>query len=242
MKKNKTILALIAILCITVSVVSGCGGNDETVTTTASQTADEESTASTDKTTIPKEITTATTVYSDENYTYHSYVYQTEKETDSKGAEYTYKVTSTTEFVPVSIVTVPKTTKVQTTKPPLNSSTQKTEKENVASSQRNPVVSTQPVKEISEGISVLTKTTPVLAGNSVTITVCGTPGKTYSIEFYDEGSTPSVTSGLENKKANEEGIVSWTFSTSPLCSAGSKKIIVKENGSKNYLQTSITVN
>lgn len=233
MKNFKLISVVFLIICLSFSVFSGCNGNSksETTTTTVSTDAPEVTTESNE------EVTTGTTVFSDENYTYHSIVYKTEKATDNNGGEYTYAVIPTTEFIPASIVTTPKTTRIesttQTSKPTENTKT---------TTQNSAPESTKKIEELSKGIGVLTKTTPVRAGNSATITVLGNPDKSYTIEFYEDGSTPSTASGLETKKANSAGFVSWTFSVSPLCTPGEKKIIIKEIGSDNYIQTSITIN
>lgn len=231
MKNFKLVSIIFLIICLSVSVFTACKNDYANETTTSSASSE-----STNKT--QEAATTGTTVYYDENYTYHSIVYKTEKATDAKGDEYTYAVMPTTEFVPITIVTTPKTTRIETT----SQSVKVTEAEKTTQpASRNPIISTEPIKEISKGIGVLTKTTPVMAGNSATITVLGNPNETYTIEFYEEGSTPSVASGLEAKKSNNAGFVSWTFSVSPLCSAGEKKIIIKEKGSQNYIQTSITI-
>lgn len=240
MKNIKKILILLLIFSMAFSIFSGCNNNTEAKT----DVSDTETTTEV----IPDEkkeeneiITSGTTVFSDENYTYHSVVYKTEKSTDKKGNEYTYAVVPTTEFVPITIITTPKTTRIETTKAESTKEIDTTKKQPANESSTRKTGSTEPIKEISEGLSVLTKTTPVIAGNSVTITIMGNPNKNYSIEFYEEGSTPSVTTGLETKKSDDSGCVSWTFSVSPLCSAGPKKIIVKEKGTNNHVQTSITV-
>lgn len=229
MKKFKLISIIFLIICLAFPVLSGCNNGNDSETTTSSTTAATSESG--------EEVTTGTTVFSDGNYTYHSVVYKTEKATDSSGDEYTYAVIPTTEFVPASIVTTPKTTRIEstakTTKP-----TEKTE----ATTKEKTTGSAKPIEEISEGVGVLTKTTPVRAGNSATITIIGEPEKKYNIYYYEDGSTPSTASGLEEKTANGAGFVSWTFKTSPDCPAGAKKIIIKEVGSDDFCQTSITIN
>lgn len=232
MKNFKLISIIFLVICLSVSVFSGCkgNGNSETTTTTAASNTTESTSDST------KEVTTGTTVFSDENYTYHSVVYQTEKSTDKSGDEYTYAVIPTTKFVPVTIVTTPKTTRIETT-----STTAKQTEKHETTTEKQSHVSTEPIKEISKGIGVLTKTTPIMPGNTATITVLGNPKESYTIEFYEDGSTPSNDSGLKTKKANDSGFVSWTFTISRECTPGEKKIIIKEIGTENYIQTSITV-
>ena len=97
------------------------------------------------------------------------------------------------------------------------------------------------INEKSVGISMLTKTDPVQIGNQATIFIQGTPGKTYSIDFYETPSTAAATSSLEDKKADTNGFVSWTFEISKTCNPGKRKLIIKENSSSNYLETLITV-
>ncbi len=97
------------------------------------------------------------------------------------------------------------------------------------------------VNEKSVGISMLTKTDPVQTGNQATIFVQGTPGKTYSIEFYETPSVVASSSSLEDKKADANGFVSWTFKIGSNCNPGKRKLVVKEKNSSNYLETSITV-
>ena len=223
--KIKILSAVILAFCTAGAVFSGCG-KTETISSTAepSDTAAE----------TYAEPTSGITVYSDENYTYHSVVYDDRTASDSKNIG-GYAYASTSEFVPITIATEPRATVIAKTS--AAATTHKTE----ATTKRVSSGSTEKIDEISKGIGVITKTTPVLPGNTATITVLGNPNKSYSIEFYEEGSTPSVTSGLENKTANQAGFVSWTFTVSPLCSAGNKKIIIKEIGSDNYIQTSITI-
>ncbi len=97
------------------------------------------------------------------------------------------------------------------------------------------------INEQSIGISLLTKSESVLIGNEATIFIQGTPGKTYSIEFYETPSTAANSDSLKDKKADENGIVSWTFEIKSNCNPGKRKLIIKEKNSSNYLETSITV-
>lgn len=239
MKKNiQIILAVILTLCTLLCVAVGCGKNQP-----SSETDSETNTESSE---ISKEIkneetySQKTTVYSDENYTYHSVVSETttdkKAENDNVGASYSYA--STTEYIPITIVTEPKTTSIAATTTTAAATTQTTA---ATTTKRNSLISTKKADEISKGIGIITKTSPVKPGNTATVTILGNPNKSYTIEFYEEGSTPSVGSGLEIKTANKAGFVSWTFSISPLCSAGSKKIIIREKGSDNYVQTTIEV-
>lgn len=101
--------------------------------------------------------------------------------------------------------------------------------------------SDEKIEEKSKGISLVTKSTPVMVGSSATIMIQGTPNKKYSIEFYESSSKKASYSGLESKNADENGLVTWTFEIDESCESGNRKIYIKENSSGNYLQTSITV-
>ncbi len=103
-------------------------------------------------------------------------------------------------------------------------------------------VSNDKVEEKAVGISMLSKSDPVKTGNHASIIIQGTPGKTYTIEFYDSINKKASYSELTEKTADENGFVSWSFKIRNSCDLGTRKIIIKENNSDNYLQTSITVN
>lgn len=94
------------------------------------------------------------------------------------------------------------------------------------------------VNEKSVGLFLLSKTDPVQTGNQATVFIQGTPGKTYSIDFYE---TLSSTAKIDDAKADANGFVSWSFEITDSCSPGKRKIIIKENDSANYIETSITV-
>ncbi len=97
------------------------------------------------------------------------------------------------------------------------------------------------IEEIRNGISVVTKTTPVIIGNSATVMVQGTPGKKYSIDFYENSSNAADYNGLEDKTADSNGFVTWTFEIKSTCQAGNRRIVIKEKNSNKFAQTSITV-
>ena len=97
------------------------------------------------------------------------------------------------------------------------------------------------INEKSVGIFMLSKTDPVQVGNQATIFIQGTPGNTYSIEFYETPSSAAKLVELEDKKADANGFVSWSFEIRNTCNLGKRKVIIKEKGSDNYIETSITV-
>lgn len=107
-------------------------------------------------------------------------------------------------------------------------------------STRTPVNSDK-VEEINNGITVITKTSPVSRGNGASIIIYGTPGKTYSIEFYESGDNAVKSEELSDKTADDNGFASWTFKIAENCESGNKKIIVREKNSNKFVQTSITV-
>ena len=102
---------------------------------------------------------------------------------------------------------------------------------------KKPVV----IEEKANGISLVTKSSTVMAGTSATIMIQGTAGKSYSIDFYKTASSKASSSGLEDKKADENGFVSWTFKVDDDCESGNHKIYVAEKNSSKYIQTYITV-
>ncbi len=97
------------------------------------------------------------------------------------------------------------------------------------------------ISEIRNGISIVTKTTPVIVGNSATVMIQGTPSKKYSFDFYETSSKTASYNGLEDKTADSNGFVIWSFEIKNTCPVGNKKIIIKELGSDKFIQTSITV-
>ncbi|MBQ8014622.1 MAG: hypothetical protein IJ264_00365, partial [Clostridia bacterium] len=101
--------------------------------------------------------------------------------------------------------------------------------------------STEVIPEKSNGISLMTKTTPVVIGNSAVIMVQGTAGKKYTIDFYKSADKTADYDGLETKTADSNGFVTWTFVIDDSCDRGNRKIVIKEKNSSNYLQTSIAV-
>lgn len=98
------------------------------------------------------------------------------------------------------------------------------------------------IPDISNGISLLSKTSPTSKGTQASITVMGTPNKEFTIEFYENGNDNlSKSAEFKAKTSNSSGIVTWVFSVPTSCGSGNNKIVIKEKGSKNSLQTSITV-
>lgn len=98
------------------------------------------------------------------------------------------------------------------------------------------------IPDISKGISLLSKTSPTSKGAQASVTVMGTPNKEFTIEFYENGNDNlSKSAEFKAKTSNSSGIVTWVFTVPTSCGSGNNKIVIKEKGSKNSLQTSITV-
>lgn len=98
------------------------------------------------------------------------------------------------------------------------------------------------IPDISNGISLLSKTSPTAKGTQASVTVMGTPNKEFTIEFYENGNDNlSKSAEFKAKTSNSSGIVTWVFTVPTTCGSGNNKIVIKEKGSKNSLQTSITV-
>lgn len=219
MKKIQILTAGVLSVCLFATVFTACDkktDNEETSTTAADTTA----------TVFPtNEEGTAYSMGAD-GYKYYIY--------DTPSAETTEKsdVQSTGHTI-MSLTTVAKTTEKKEIK------TDKSTKKNETTTKGS--VSDETVKDEIKGFSVLSKTTPVKRGNTASVTIMGQAGKSYSIEFYSDADTVSTANGLTPKKADSNGFVTWTFEIGYDCEAGNRKIIIREKGSDNFVQTSITV-
>ena len=69
----------------------------------------------------------------------------------------------------------------------------------------------------------------------------GTPGKQYSIDFYESPGKKADYSDLNTQTADDSGFVSWSFIIEETCAKGPRKLYIKEKNSSNYIQTSIFV-
>ena len=96
------------------------------------------------------------------------------------------------------------------------------------------------IPEISNGLSVQFKSSPVIKGNDATIAVNGTAGKEYVIEVYRNDKDTLTSDNLKPQTAAASGVVSWTFDTDN-CNVGYRKIINREVNSDKHIPTSITV-
>lgn len=136
-----------------------------------------------------------------------------------KAASETVKFEETTARIEKSTAAVTKVTKI-----------------NVPSEAKNNVT----VPEKSQGISILSKTTPVARGKQASITIMGTPNKEFTASFCTKG-LKSETKLSQQIKTDSVGIATLTFTVPSSCELGNNMLTVKETGTNNYLQTCITV-
>lgn len=136
-----------------------------------------------------------------------------------KAASETVKFEETTARIEKSTSAVTKVTKI-----------------NVPSEAKNNVT----VPEKSQGISILSKTTPVARGKQASITIMGTPNKEFTASFCTKGLN-SETKLSQQIKTDSVGIATLTFTVPSSCELGNNMLTVKETGTNNYLQTCITV-
>lgn len=148
----------------------------------------------------------------------------------------TFATKETTKHVPISYV--PETEKPKATNKPVQTTLKQTQAQTRA--ETAPVYD-EKVSEKSDGINVVFKTDTVEKGKTASVMIQGAPGKKYSIDFYISPTETADYSDLADQTADENGFVTWTFDIPSNCSTGSKKIVVKENGSNNFAQTSINV-
>ena len=97
------------------------------------------------------------------------------------------------------------------------------------------------VEDIANGLSLITKTSPVIKGSAATIVIQGAPNTNYTIEFYKNNTEKASYDGLSNIFSDSLGFATWTFQIEEDCEPGDRKIIIKEKNSDKYIQTFITV-
>ncbi|MGN0542373.1 MAG: hypothetical protein ACI4JG_02865 [Acutalibacteraceae bacterium] len=153
-------------------------------------------------------------------------------------------ITATSSFESTESSVLPAQTAQISTKAEKNESkTAKSNSLSATASQTAPEKTTkgEKIDEISKGISLLTKTSPVAVGNSATVMIQGSPDKKYTIEFYEAPSRKAESKDLAPKTADINGFVTWTFPIDSSCEKGDRKVIIRESGSSNFIQTSITI-
>ena len=125
-----------------------------------------------------------------------------------------------------------------------NKTEKKTDKTNVTNNNTDSTTvkaSDEKIEELSKELNLITKTSPVMTGNSATIIIQGTPDAKYTIEFYKNDTVKADYDGLDEIKADSSGFASWTFMIENDCMPGNRKIIIKEKNSNRFIQTSIKV-
>lgn len=235
--KNKLYFISSVILCLSI-ILCACGKNE-----TKSET------------TNAAEETATTSVQATEQTTETTTEFQTVTYVDESGYHVISKVIPTTQER--THPPVPSHTQAPTYQTETNPQTQAATKTPVNQGQTNPQNNAKPtqstaekttvnvtesvtVPENSNGLNVLFKSNYVSRGDDAAITVNGVAGKEYTIEVYRNGKDLLVSDTLKNKSADSNGFVSWTFPTDN-CESGYRKIIIRENGSDKYIQTSILV-
>ncbi len=153
------------------------------------------------------------------------YTYNTSFNTEKEQTEYVHIVPP----VPTEYVRDESETKATTTKDETSAVTTKKQ------------VSNGNIEEISNGLILITKTTPVIKGNTATVMIQGAPNAKYTIEFYKSDDKTASGVGLDKTSADTNGFASWTFPIDDDCDSGERKIIIREMNSDKYIQTSITV-
>ncbi len=248
MNKFKKISAIIFAVCTLSSILSSCGNNSEITDSTISSVNSITEKQQTVIVTNDNGETEIKTVLSENK----AETQKRPKETVTKKETVTVNVTdkkgNSSVSVSEKVIVVP----VATTKQ-VSDSVNNTQSASVTKSQTKPKITTtkapttkkpvinDTINENSVGISLLSKSDPVKCGNHASIIIQGTPGKTYSIEFYKSPSETADYSALKDTKADANGFVSWSFKITDSCTLGKRKVIIKENGSSNYIETSITV-
>ncbi len=140
-----------------------------------------------------------------------------------------------TKHVPVSYI--PQSNAPKTTKKTESATEKQTQQLNTTKKSG----SDEKINDEAKGISIVFKTASVEKGNTASVMIQGEPGKKYSIDFYTSPTETANLSALESKNADENGFVTWTFIIPMSCESGNRKIVVKENGSDKYAQTSINI-
>ena len=128
--------------------------------------------------------------------------------------------------------------KPKTTKKPKQTTVKQTQAEETSKKESY----NENVKDESQGINVVFKTDSVEKGTTASIMIQGTPGEKYSIDFYVSPTDTADYAGLEDQTADENGFITWAFDIPMNLDSGNKKLVIKEKGSDNYIQTSIKIN
>lgn len=249
MNKFKKLSAIIFAVCTLSAMMTSCGNNSETSDSALSSVNSITEEHQTVIVTNDNGETEIETVRSDKK----TEIQNTPNETVTKKEIVTVNVTDKKGNTSVSasekVIVVPVATSKQSSASVNNnlhsaSATKSQTKPKITTTKapttKKPVIN-DTINENAVGISLLSKSDPVKCGNHASIIIQGTPGKTYSIDFYKSPSEPANYSALKDTKADANGFVSWSFKITDSCTLGKRKVIIKEIGSSNYIETSITV-
>ncbi len=216
--KNRIIRlsALTVGLCTAITAFSSCGGNETDVTTTAHEsTTQAVQTTKVAETVINKEGLTLEIATQINDYT----IYRPQTTAKKNDVAYTYNIAQSPNAG--------------------NSDSDNGDKADNKAPENDYI--NEIIEEKEKGISVVAKSSSAFIGNTATVMIQGTAGKQYTFEFYEAPDVKADYDGLGTKKADENGIVSWTFEIGDSCKKGNRKIYIKEKNSGNYIQTSINI-
>ena len=92
---------------------------------------------------------------------------------------------------------------------------------------------------VQESLKITSVTSPVGGGQNATLTAIGKPNTEYSIKVvYSSGA--STAKGLEAKKSNGSGAVSWTWKVGAKTKPGTYTITVTGGGESQKIQFTVT--
>lgn len=117
----------------------------------------------------------------------------------------------------------------------------KTDGESIEIKSRGTTTSNSDFREeenVEKEISLVSMSNPIIKGENATVKIKGKPNTNYSIKvMYKSGS--SKASGLEDKKSNSDGYVSWTWKVSKNVVGGTYEIIVSSKTSEEIFEYEI---
>ena len=212
MNNFKRFSAFILILSTALSVFTSCDGNETETTTSPLETTQIVQTTNEPETVINKDGITLEIESQNNDYTF----YKPQTTLKKENIDYTYNFAQLQD---------------NENKNSANKETKKAENEYIYEN----------IEEKENGISIMAKTSSAFIGNTATIMIQGEKGKQYTLEFYTAPNEKADYDGIGTKKADENGIVSWTFEIGDNCKKGNRKIYIKEKNSGNYAQTSINI-
>lgn len=212
MNNFKRFSAFILILSAALTVFTSCDGNETETTTAPLETTQIVQTTNEPETVINKDGITLEIESQNNDYTF----YKPQTTLKKENIDYTYNFAQSQD---------------NENKNSANKETKKAENEYIYEN----------IEEKENGISIMAKTSSAFIGNTATIMIQGEKGKQYTLEFYTAPNEKADYDGLGTKKADENGIVSWTFEIGDNCKKGNRKIYIKEKNSGNYAQTSINI-